>query len=194
MNDSGHGPEISRGPPNGKGWFRRHKIITSLGVLAGVFALAGVAAGVSGGGSTPQPGQHQAQPAATASTPTAAPAAATPELHVTRVHFIVTGTGNPSITYGSDSDNRDGGGTLGILGDGNQLPWKASMRFRGDAQYYSMDAQLEGGGDIHCKIVVTGPGIKALTVSSGHASGGSNICSVQAAPNDPRGSSWQNEQ
>ena len=155
-------------------------------------------AGVAGSGGTSQPGQHQAQAAAApsssaASTPTATPAA-TPELHVTRVHFIVTGTGVPSITYGSDADNRNASGTIGLLGDGNQLPWRASMRFRSDAQYYSMDAQLENGGDIHCKIVVTGPGVQPMTVSSGHASGNYSICSVQAAPNDSRGSSWQNEQ
>lgn len=183
-------------PAPRKSWPRRHKILTGLGVLV----IVGIVAGVAGGsGGSPPPG-HSAvaaattAPAAVPSTPAYTPAAA-PVLHATRVHFYVWGTGVPSITYGSDSDNRDGGGTAGELGDGNVLPWHASMRFRGDAQFYSMDAQLEGsgGGDLHCKIVVTGPGIDPLIVSSGHASGGYNICSAQAAPNDANGSSWQNE-
>ena len=71
------------------------------------------------------------------------------------------------------------------------------MAFRSSASYYSIDAQLEGGGDITCKIVVTaGPGYKPLTVSSGHASGQDNICSAQAAPagTDSNGlPEWQSE-
>jgi hypothetical protein len=181
-------------PAARKSWPRRHKILTTLAAATGTIFAVGVVAGVAGSG-TSQPGQHQAQAApasSSATTPAATPAAA-PQLHVTRVKFIVTGTGNPSITYGSDADNRDGNGTAGLLGDGNPLPWHASMRFRSDAQYYSMDAQLEGSGDIKCKLVVTGPGIAPLTVATGHASGGYSICSVQAAPNDTSGSSWQNE-
>jgi hypothetical protein len=183
--------------PAHTGWTLCRKILTTLAALAAVIVLVSIGAALGGTGSS-GPGVKQADPPA-ASTPATSPAtspatpAAAPPLHATRVHFIVTGTGNPSITYGSDSDNRDGGGTLGILGDGNTLPWRASMRFRSDAQYYSIDAQLESGGDIHCKIVITGPGMQPLTVSGGHASGQSNICSAQAAPEDPAGSSWQNE-
>jgi hypothetical protein len=111
----------------------------------------------------------------------------------TTVTFTVTGWGNPSITYGSDSDNRDGGGQLGEMGDGNALPWTRSVKFSGDAMYYSVSAQLEGSGDISCKIVVTGPGDDPLTVASGHASGSYNICSAQAAPDNADGTSWTKE-
>lgn len=176
-----------------KSWPRRHKILTGLGAAGALVITFGVIGAVAG---SPSPSSTPKTPAPATSTAPATPtaaAAAAPVLKVTRVRFIVTGTGDPSITYGSDADNRDGGGTIGMLGDGNALPWHASMRFRGDAQYYSLDAQLEGGGDIHCKIVVSGPNINTMTVSSGHASGGENICSVQAAPNDASGSSWQNE-
>lgn len=168
------------------------KILTTLAALA---ILTG-AAGCASSAHATSPSQRPLPPAPTMPADTytnpATPAAA-PVLHVTRVHFVVTGTGDPSITYGSDADNRDAGGTAGFMGDGNALPWHASMRFRGDAQYYSMDAQLEGSGNIHCKIVVTGPGVQPMTVASGHASGGYSICSAQAAPSDSRGSSWQNE-
>jgi hypothetical protein len=110
----------------------------------------------------------------------------------TQVTFTVTGTGDPSITYGTDSDNRDGGGQLGQLSDGNGLPWTAALPFNGGAEYYYISAQLEGGGSLSCKITVTGPGDVPLVVSSGQAQGGYNICSAQAAP-DSTGTSWQNE-
>ena len=171
---------------------RRHHyirwIFAGIGALILLIIVIAVAAG--GGGSKP--------PAATPSTPAAttpaATAIATPSVNpATKVTFIVTGQGNPSITYGSDSDNRDGGGQLGQMGDGNALPWSRSLTFSGDALYYSISAQLEGGGDISCKIVVTGPGDEPLTVASGHASGSYNICSAQAAPDNADGTSWTKE-
>jgi hypothetical protein len=198
MNTSDAGPwtppeAATPSPPPRK----RHRIRTTLivtgSILGGFLVLGGILTAVAG--PSPQPATSPAPQASTAA-PAAAPApppSSAPVLQVTRVHFTVTGTGSPSITYGSDADSRTPPGSFGPLGDGVALPFHASMRFRGDASYYSMDAQLEGGGDIHCKITVSGPDIDTMTVSSGHASGGYNICSVQAAPNDANGSSWQNE-
>jgi len=166
---------------------------------AGVFILAGTVAGLVTGSQTSghlaKPASHHGAPAAPSFSPSATtPAPAPPKV---RVHFVVTGTGIPSITYGSSSDNRSPQGGLGLLGDGVALPFRAGMAFRSSASYYSIDAQLEGGGDITCKIVVTaGPGYKPLTVSSGHASGQDNICSAQAAPagTDSNGlPEWQSE-
>lgn len=195
---------------------RRHYIrwtLAGLGALVLIFTVIGIA----GGSKAPavQPSSRAAttaSPVALATTftdpsgmacvaaddagycPGDDPAPAAPTVNpATKVTFVVTGWGNPSITYGSDSDNRDGGGTRGELGDGNTLPWTRSVTFSGDALYYSIDAQLEGSGDISCKIVVSGPGDDPLTVSRGHASGGYNICSAQAAPDDSTGTSWQNE-
>jgi hypothetical protein len=68
-----------------------------------------------------------------------------------------------------------------------------SVPFDGTADYYAIDAQLQGGGSITCKIVVTGPGDAPLTVSHGAASGDYNICSAQAAPEDSTGLTWTNE-
>ena len=129
-----------------------------------------------------------ALPAATA---TPSPATAPP----TRVRFVVTGYApdGADITFGSDSDSRTPPGSLGFDGSGTAIPWRGSLRFDGSARYYSLNAQLNGSGDIRCKIVVTGPGDAPLTVSHGHASGGYNICSAQAAPSDPSGLNWQNE-
>ena len=63
------------------------------------------------------------------------------------------------------------------------------MPFDGSAQYYDVVAQLEGSGDITCKLIVTGPGDQPLTVTTGHASGGYNICRAQAAPASADGTS-----
>ncbi len=176
---------------------RHHYIRWTLAGLGALILLI-VVIGVAGGsgtknGTTAIPHQSTSAPATQAPAP-AVPAVATPTPNpVTTVTFTVTGWGDPSITYGSDSDNRDGGGTLGQLGDGNALPWTRSLPFSGDASYYSVNAQLEGAGDISCKIVVSGPGDNPATVSSGHASGGYSICAAQAAPSDSTGLSWQNE-
>jgi hypothetical protein len=97
--------------------------------------------------------------------------------------------------YGNDADNRDGGGHLGILGSGNALPFKAWLPYQPGHLYYDLNAQLQGSGDITCKIVVTGPGVEPnAVVASGHASGGYNICDAQATDNgDNTGMTWQSE-
>lgn len=165
-------------------------------IIAGAVLVLLISGGVLGSLTGPSSPSHVTKPA-TATTFSPQPAPSTPAVspHVTRIHFIVTGNapGGVDITYGSDADNRSPKGGLGFDGSGTAIPWRGSMRFRGDAQYYQFDAQLQGGGDITCKIVVTGPGIQPLTVSSGHASGQYNICSAQAAPSDPQGRSWDNE-
>ena len=67
-----------------------------------------------------------------------------------------------------------------------------TVPFDASALYYAMNAQLQGDGNVTCKIVVTGPGDAPLTASNGAASGGYNICSAQAAPEN-NGLNWQNE-
>lgn len=112
-----------------------------------------------------------------------------------RVSFIVTGSapGGASITYGSDSDRRTPSGGPGPGSSGTAIPWHRSLSFDGSADYYSLQAQLNGSGDIHCEIVVSGRRYPPLTVSRGHASGGHSICQARAAPSDPTGLVWQNE-
>lgn len=67
------------------------------------------------------------------------------------------------ITYGSDSDNIQGRG----------LPMTKTLPLKDDAMYYSVTAQLQGGGDIHCSVTVDGK------TKTGHAVGSYNICSAQ---------------
>ncbi|MEU5477458.1 hypothetical protein [Streptomyces mirabilis] len=87
------------------------------------------------------------------------------------VVFKVWGTapagalGPVDITYGSDSDSRQG-------------KWKSggfteTLTLKKDSMYYAVNAQLQGSGDIHCSVTVDGK------TKSGHAAGGYNICTAQ---------------
>ncbi|MGI5443806.1 hypothetical protein ACQEV4_42640 [Streptomyces shenzhenensis] len=88
------------------------------------------------------------------------------------VTFKVWGTapagalGPLNITYGSDSDSRQGEFKNGTF--------ETTLPLDDDAMYYMVSAQLQGSGDINCSITVDGHTEKA------HASGGYNICHAQA--------------
>lgn len=69
------------------------------------------------------------------------------------------------ITYGSDSDNRQG-----KWRDGG---FTATLPLNDKVMFYQVSAQLQGSGDIHCSVTVDGH------TKSGHASGGYNICDAQ---------------
>ncbi|MEU0406233.1 hypothetical protein ABZ307_00190 [Streptomyces griseorubiginosus] len=89
------------------------------------------------------------------------------------VVFKVWGTapagalGPLNITYGSDSDNRDG--------DFKDGKFKATLPLDDDALYYNVTAQLQGSGDIHCSVTV------GEKTKKGHAAGDYNICSAQVS-------------
>jgi hypothetical protein len=103
------------------------------------------------------------------------------------VEFIVSGSAPDGIdiTYGPGGTNLSGPSVL----DGTAT---MTVTFDASASYYALNAQLQGDGSITCKIVATGPGDQPLTASSGAASGGYNICSAQAAPENG-GLNWSNE-
>ena len=87
------------------------------------------------------------------------------------VVFKVWGTapagvlGGLDINYGSDSDTRKGAFKNG--------EFEATLPFAKGAMYYTLNAQLQGSGDINCSVTVDGQ------TKSGHASGGYNICDAQ---------------
>lgn len=83
-----------------------------------------------------------------------------------KVKFKVSGSApaGVNITYGSDSDNRQGG---------SDVPWHASLKRQSGAMWYSVTAQLQGSGDITCSVTIGGH------TKKGHASGSYNICSAQ---------------
>lgn len=135
------------------------------------------------------PASPSAPPSASASQPAPAP---TMTRQADKVVFKVWGSGYPSIQYGSDSDNNSARGAYGPLGDGNALPWKASLAYDPSALYYAVSAQLEGYGNIRDSVteVITtycsdgSHHTEIFPLASGHASGGYAIAQAEYAGGD----------
>lgn len=122
--------------------------------------LGAAACGTTDPGDTPTPtdtGYH--------GTPHAAKTPKPKHHHKPKVRFLVEGDApqGVDITYGSDSDNRQGNG----------MPFAATLPAHSDAMYYAVTAQLNGSGDITCTVQI------GKHVKMGHASGSYNICSAQ---------------
>jgi len=108
------------------------------------------------------------------------------------VVFKVWGSGEPSIQYGTDSSTHNPSDGAGPLGDGNYLPWQASMPYDAGALYYAVTAQLEGSGSIQDSVteVVTTwcsgsePKTESFPLASGQASGGYAIATAEYASGD----------
>lgn len=79
--------------------------------------------------------------------PSPSPPAATMTNQTDVIVFKVSGTGVPSVQYGSDSVTNNPG-SAGPLGDGDYLPWQESMTYNPNALYYAVTAQLQGSGSI----------------------------------------------
>ncbi|WP_244189226.1 hypothetical protein [Streptomyces incarnatus] len=153
-----------------------------LGVVA-LFVLGGIisAAGGSGDDSGKSGSAAGSKPSATASKagkPAADKAGDKPKTSAKKedsgkkvVVFKVWGKapsgalGPLDISYGSDTDNRQGHWKNG--------GFTATLPLNNDAMYYQVNAQLQGSGDIHCSVTVDGK------TKQGHAAGGYNICDAQ---------------
>ncbi|MEU9978705.1 hypothetical protein [Streptomyces sp. NPDC051014] len=162
-----------RGPGAGK--------IVGLGCLGlvGVAVVIGIAAAVVGGGSDGSKGGASTSTTTTRTDDKSAGGAkgdgakddgeksGAPKTVV----FKVWGTapagalGGLDISYGSDSDTRKGTFENGRF--------EAELPFVKGAMYYTLNAQLQGSGDINCSVTVAGK------TKSAHASGGYNICDTQ---------------
>jgi hypothetical protein len=89
------------------------------------------------------------------------------------ITYVVSGTPGADVTYGTASSNYQG-----------SVPMSVTRRL-GHPQYYAIDAQLQGGGTVHCKLKVDG-----VTIASATASGGFNIASCEISQDITTGS-WQ---
>ncbi|MFE2068145.1 hypothetical protein ACFXDH_38200 [Streptomyces sp. NPDC059467] len=153
--------------------------------LVGVAVVLGIAAAAVGGNGSNDSGSGASKSTSTTTTgdKTAADAkgdskeAGAPKTVV----FKVWGTapagalGGLDITYGSDSDTRKGAFENGRF--------EATLPLEKGAMYYTLNAQLQGSGDINCSVTVDGQ------TKSGHASGGYNICDAQLSGDFTGG--WQ---
>jgi hypothetical protein len=160
-------PPFSR--PRRKSWAGQHKVVTGFLALCGlVFVIAvGSALGSSSTTSlTFSAAQTQgAVPALPAST--AAAAAAKKQT----VSYVVTGSA-ADVSYGPAGS--DFAGTV---------PLHVTQPL-GTPIYYSISAQLQGGGTVSCQIKVDGKAISSAT-----ASGGYNIASCEITQ-DPFSGDW----
>lgn len=189
-------PPVAGPPPRRQSRHRTRNILLSLASAAFLLIVIGIVAAVAG---APKPAGSSSVTGGTSSPAPAAPAAAVPTTPPpstpTTVTFMVSGTGEPSIQYGNNSDNISPPQcTGGDLGESCTLGFTATLPYTGTAEYWNINAQLDSsGGTISCSITVSGPGDKPLVVASGQASGAFQICDAQAAPTDPSGLSWQSE-
>jgi hypothetical protein len=126
--------------------------------------------------------------------PTTAPTTpATPTMlsQTDTVVFAVTGTGEPSVQYGNGATTNNPSGGAGPLGDGNYLPWQASMTYNAGAEYYAVTAQLEGSGNISdtvTEVITTrcsnGTHTESFPLANGSASGGYGIAQAEYTGGD----------
>ena len=145
------------------------------------------AQGFSGVVASSQPSSAPAAP----SSPSAAPAP-TMTRQVDTVVFKVSGSGYPSVQYGSDSNNNDAPGGYGPLGNGVALPWSESLMYDPSALYYAVSAQLQGYGDISDSVteVITtycsdgSSKTESFPLASGQASGGYAIAQAEYTGGD----------
>jgi hypothetical protein len=153
--------------------------------LVGLFVLIALISAVAGGGSSSNDSKSADTTKVSGSTSKSDKAADDSGGSDTKVDskqkagkkvvvFKVWGTapagalGPLNITYGSDSDNRDGAFKNG--------EFEATLPLDDDALYFNVTAQLQGSGDIHCSVTVGGKTKKA------HAAGDYNICMAQLSP------------
>jgi hypothetical protein len=90
------------------------------------------------------------------------------------VTYVVTGSGPADVTYGPAGSNFTGGVPMRVTKDIPSQP----------PAYYAIDAQLQGGGSVSCKILVDGK-----VTSSASAQGGYNIASCEISQ-DPLSGGW----
>jgi hypothetical protein len=152
-----------------------NKALIGCGGCAGVVALfviiaAAVAAG-SKSGTTNASSAPRSSTASSSSGSAKAPAAAAPRPDT--VTYIVTGSSDADVQYGPSGSSSQG-----------HVPLDKTEPL-GNPQFYSITAQLQGSGDVVCKLEVNGK-----VISQSTATGGYNIASCEISK-DPFGDGWK---
>jgi hypothetical protein len=116
--------------------------------------------------------------------------------------FAVQGSGYPTIQYGTDSSDHQATGGYGPLGDGNALPYSATIPADPNALYYYVSAQLQGSGSITdsvTEVIETwcsdgANKTESFPLASGSASGGYAIADAEYTGGGNTGNAAQAEQ
>lgn len=165
-------PQQYYGPPRRRrSWPARHKVLTGILAFWGLVIVIVIAVAAA------SPSKPAGTAAGSAFTPAAqAPARAAAKQAPAKqtVTFIVTGS-PADVTYGPAGSSVAG-----------KVPMHASYPL-GTPVYYSIEAQLQGGGDVTCKIEVDGK-----VISESVASGGYNIAMCEIGQ-DPLSGNWQDD-
>lgn len=117
---------------------------------------------------------------AAATTPTASAPASAPASHPASAAAAVPSTVTYEVT-GSAADVTYGAQGSSLTG---HVPMKVTGKLE-HADDYSIDAQLDGGGAVHCRILVDGKLVSAAT-----ATGSYNIASCEIVQ-DPLSGKWE---
>lgn len=113
------------------------------------------------------------QPATSTTTQSAAPATKTaPTQQADTITYIVTGTSMADVQYGPSGSSLQGSVPLHVT------------KPLGNPSYYSITAQLQGGGSVSCALEVDGK-----IISQSTATGGYNIASCEISQ-DPFSGKW----
>lgn len=176
----GYGQPFPQQPPlaptltarRGRSWPARHKALAGLFIFAGVIIIIIVAAN-SGGSPSPSGGAATAGTQPSASAPSATPKAPATKAAATKqtITYEVTGSA-ADVTYGPAGSSLSG-----------TVPMKVTAKL-GDPVYYSVTAQLQGGGSVTVKILIDG-----TVISHGTATGGYNIATAEISK-DPLSGQW----
>ncbi|HEV2639378.1 MAG TPA: hypothetical protein VGX23_29845 [Actinocrinis sp.] len=193
-------PEQPGPPSTGRGRARAGRLVVAgvagfFVVVAGVVAAVGKHSAAAGAGTTTAnstgPGAAagavpaaSAGPAAQATTPAGQADAAASAPAGQNVVFSCTGqAGNGiTITYGPE------GSSFGA----SSLPFSKTLPLNSGAQFYVIDAQLQGSGSVSCSTVVSyqdSDGASHTVAQSAAASSGYNIASAEVCSDFTGG--WQ---
>jgi hypothetical protein len=164
-------PQAPQASQRSRSWPAQHKALTGLFVFV---ALTIVIVAAHSGGSLSSSGGGTAdgtQPAPSAPAAAAAPKSTRAAAAAQTVTYEVTGS-SADVTYGPAGSTLSG-----------TVPMKVTAKL-GDPIYYSLQAQLQGGGSVTVEILVNG-----IVISQGTASGGYNIATAEISQ-DPLSGQW----
>lgn len=152
------------------------KILIGIASAFALIIVIGIIGAAAGGGKTAPAAAQSSAPATTAApaathSSTPARAAAAP-----KVTYVVTGTPGADITYGPAGSSLSG-----------HSPMRVTRKL-GHALYYSIQAQLQGSGEVTVKILIGGK-----VISKAVASGGYNIAMAEISQN-PLTGKWEDTQ
>lgn len=163
----------------------------ALGLVVVIVIIAIAAnSGGGGGGNSPSHGTGQASkttptPAATATaTPTPAPAPKATQAPAApaapnSVSFAVWGNDGGTgtdIQYSSDSNSQQANAEI-EGGSATAPAWTGSLPYDSNAEYYAINAQLNGSGTLYCSLTIVDAG-KTYTHTA-TASGDYQLCNVE---------------